>query len=241
MICPFGYARGNRGAIAMARSVFIAVALVLAGGPAAAVQTAIGFQILEDFEGRALGATSINFCDVADPAANCLGTLTGGSVALATAEFPANSLDHVYTGTAITLDIVNAVDFSWPAVAARVSGTMPIRLQAYTFDYDLAIDVLIGDISTAGSDTNTLLGFGSDSDPYFLSLIRYSSDATFAIDDFRIGLPDVSPGIPEPANWLMLIAGFGLVGSALRLRRPGRQLPAVSRDWAGTRFRPGQG
>ncbi|MFN3371317.1 MAG: PEPxxWA-CTERM sorting domain-containing protein [Sphingomonadaceae bacterium] len=28
-----------------------------------------------------------------------------------------------------------------------------------------------------------------------------------------------TPGIPEPATWAMLIAGFGLVGSALRARR----------------------
>lgn len=39
----------------------------------------------------------------------------------------------------------------------------------------------------------------------------------------RIGLASAptDPGaIPEPASWAMLIAGFGLVGGALRLRRP---------------------
>ena len=30
----------------------------------------------------------------------------------------------------------------------------------------------------------------------------------------------VIPGVPEPATWAMLIAGFGLVGAAARRRRP---------------------
>lgn len=39
---------------------------------------------------------------------------------------------------------------------------------------------------------------------------------------FTIGIPSASPPppvIPEPATWAMLIAGFGIVGSALRRRR----------------------
>ena len=104
----------------------------------AAGQTAIGYQILEDFEGRPLGPESINFCDVNDQALDCLGTLSGGSVALETLAFPAYSQSHVYTGTLITLDIADNFNYSWPAVAARVSGSAPIRLRAWKYDYDLA-------------------------------------------------------------------------------------------------------
>jgi hypothetical protein len=41
---------------------------------------------------------------------------------------------------------------------------------------------------------------------------------TLALDEgrFKIG---VSSAIPEPANWAMMIAGFGLVGAAMRRRR----------------------
>lgn len=39
----------------------------------------------------------------------------------------------------------------------------------------------------------------------------------------RDGVPP-APGIPEPASWAMLIAGFGLVGSAMRRRRVARAI-----------------
>jgi hypothetical protein len=32
-------------------------------------------------------------------------------------------------------------------------------------------------------------------------------------------LPNPLPGVPEPASWAMMIAGFGLVGAAMRRRR----------------------
>lgn len=45
-------------------------------------------------------------------------------------------------------------------------------------------------------------------------------DITFGSD--VPGNPDVPPvsGIPEPASWVLLIAGFGLVGGAVRRRQP---------------------
>jgi hypothetical protein len=133
-------------------------------------------------------------------------------------ELPAVSPSHVYLGTDITLDIVDNFNYSWQAVAAFVSGSAPIRFRAWQYDYGLGDDVLVHDVWTAGNDNNTLLAFGSELDPQFLTLIEYSSAAFFAIDDFRIGLPGVAPGIPEPSSWAMLVAGFGLVGAAARRR-----------------------
>ena len=44
------------------------------------------------------------------------------------------------------------------------------------------------------------------------SVTFYSSQAAFEIDD-------LAAAAPEPATWAMMIMGFGLAGSALRLRR----------------------
>jgi hypothetical protein len=38
-----------------------------------------------------------------------------------------------------------------------------------------------------------------------------------------MALDNVSAAVPEPATWAMLIAGFGLVGGALRRRNTGLQ------------------
>ncbi|MCU6454122.1 FxDxF family PEP-CTERM protein [Sphingomonas sp. A2-49] len=42
----------------------------------------------------------------------------------------------------------------------------------------------------------------------------------------RIGLTTLATAVPEPAGWAMLIAGFGLIGFAMRRRGAG---PAVAR------------
>ena len=104
-----------------------------------------------------------------------------------------------------------------------MSGTAPIRLRDRGYDPSLDVESLVGDISTLGSDINTLLGFGSDADPRFLTRISFSSSEAFAIDDLAIGLADVMPGVPEPASWAMFIAGFGLTGAAMRRRRTSRE------------------
>ncbi len=40
------------------------------------------------------------------------------------------------------------------------------------------------------------------------------------------GFNDKVAAVPEPATWTMMIAGFGLVGGALRRRRQGEKAPA---------------
>jgi hypothetical protein len=66
--------------------------------------------------------------------------------------------------------------------------------------------------------------FGVSGNPY----LEPSYTATF-VSDFSVSTPDAPPicgvaapctgGVPEPANWALLIAGFGLTGAAMRRRR----------------------
>jgi hypothetical protein len=59
-------------------------------------------------------------------------------------------------------------------------------------------------------------------------------DYTFVVPNLTVGTPisnpdgHAAPGpVPEPASWLMMIAGFGLVGAALRRRRKPVWLPEI--------------
>lgn len=95
----------------MLRSVIVGIAMVAAAPPLAAAQTENGFQIIDDFEARDRGPAMINFCGVSAPEEDCLGVLSGGTIALASAAFPAMSGTQVYTGAKITLDIADKVNY----------------------------------------------------------------------------------------------------------------------------------
>ena len=45
------------------------------------------------------------------------------------------------------------------------------------------------------------------------------SDEEWAIDALKVDLTGVSSAAPEPADWALMISGFGLAGAALRRRR----------------------
>ena len=51
---------------------------------------------------------------------------------------------------------------------------------------------------------------------FFSNNLGYSFN-DFAIDDVRFSA--ATPGVPEPATWVMMIGGFGLIGASLRRRR----------------------
>ncbi|HPU16617.1 MAG TPA: PEPxxWA-CTERM sorting domain-containing protein [Polymorphobacter sp.] len=55
-----------------------------------------------------------------------------------------------------------------------------------------------------------------------IAIYSYNGPAHFYVDNVYAGDvpgPTPTPGVPEPASWALMIAGFGMVGSALRRRR----------------------
>jgi hypothetical protein len=65
----------------------------------------------------------------------------------------------------------------------------------------------------------TYFGFVSSTPITALSIFGGQNNVVYAtVDNLTLGSPAVS-GVPEPASWAMLIAGFGLTGAAMRRRR----------------------
>lgn len=179
--------------------------LALVAAPLGAAQIVDGSKITEDFEGGALGLQGFDYAD--------LGTLSGGSVGVADPDFAAASGTRIYRGTHLVFNILDKVDFSWPAVSAMVGGPQIVTLTAYGWDYIDSVEVEIGSVS---GGAGMLLSIGSTLAPQFITRAVFSAEGEFGIDDFALGLPDIGPGVPEPAAWTLLVVGFGLTGSALR-------------------------
>src|SRR5438067_1778109 len=91
-----------------------AVVAVMAAGPAAAI-TRIGFQVIYDFEDLAVGTGTITYPDDIG-----LGnTISGGTVALGDAAFPAHSGQKVYVATSLTIATEPDGEVTlWPAIGA---------------------------------------------------------------------------------------------------------------------------
>lgn len=71
--------------------------------------------------------------------------------------------------------------------------------------YDLTPYITLGDTSISVVTSNA-----SQDDNIFLAAFVVSGEA---------GVNQPPPGVPEPSAWAMMIAGFGLTGSAMRYRR----------------------
>lgn len=99
------------------------------------------------------------------------------------------------------------------------------RLPDYYFGVTLSNGVAFK-LTTPNAFTasSSLAFFGIVSDKAFSSVILDFPDfGAYAIsDNYRLGAP---VAVPEPGTWLLMIAGFAAVGSALRRQRP-RRWPA---------------
>jgi hypothetical protein len=188
-----------------------AMIIALAAAPALAIQTRIGAQFIEDFEGYPTGPVYLPYRYT--PAAATF-ELTGGIIALGTVALPARSGTQVYSssGSISLARVPGSADYYYGA-SVYVSGTAPITFNASGF------------ILTSGANANNYRFSYSEADmsvpgtlPY-IDTLTITSDAPFVIDDLVIGSPTAHLPVPEPASWVMLIAGFGLIGGIARRQR----------------------
>jgi hypothetical protein len=119
--------------------------------------------------------------------------------------------DNYVAGT--TINIAGSYSlFGLNAANFFSADTVNFTVTTNAGEYFLTSPVLSG----AGGGALTFVGFRADAGEYFTSVNVYSPNAT-GFTDVQLGVA----GVPEPASWAMLIAGFGLVGATMR-RRSGR-------------------
>lgn len=127
------------------------------------------------------------------------------------------------------------LDYNQPITATFFNTSNPLQSATTNFA-KIWLDFLplgSGTVTLQAFDgSGTLLGSTSTIDNgsvQFLSLnfaamhsvSFFSNNATVGFDDLEFGAltPISGGGVPEPASWALMIAGFGLAGAALRNRR----------------------
>jgi hypothetical protein len=119
----------------------------------------------------------------------------------------------------ITADATGTLELSW------LEGSRPdIFGGGYKGDQNYEVwlgSTLLGSFSTAsGQDfvARSLSGASvTAGQSYYLAFHGLSqSDNTAFLDNVSAS---VTPGVPEPASWALMIAGFGMVGAGMRRRR----------------------
>jgi hypothetical protein len=177
----------------------------------------------EDFEGFASGTVpaSITFNG---SAGNIVATFGAGTGSVQTGPNGVGRFATSPTQYFETTDAFN-VTFSTPVAAFGFYGT-----DIGDFNGQLSVVLTRGGVDeslvvphTVGGNDGSLLFWGVLSTNPFDS-VRFSQSASgtdfLGFDDLVIGDRNqvVIPAIPEPATWGMMIAGFGLVGFAMRRR-----------------------
>lgn len=192
----------------ISRFAFIAAALVCAASPASAA----GFQYIVTFDDLALGTTSFTINN------GLFDIHIAGGIVVTLDPAAAHSGTQGYSGTSISITTSTPADFSLPAVGAWVTAQTSVVLQAYEYDMATAGEVPLPAIASAAPATLDYLSVGSEAAPRFVTSAIFSVGRTeqFVMDDLTLGLENVIPGIPEPASWTMMLAGFGLIGTAWR-------------------------
>jgi hypothetical protein len=122
------------------------------------------------------------------------------------------------TGTFLTVTPFTATDgaaYSFTSTLGNFTGTLSDVLSAGPVSSRVLTAYALGTFTPAGSFSSFAAG------PASLTFSFTQNNANGAVSGgFTMSTPPVpAPGVPEPAAWAMLIAGFGLTGAAMRRRR----------------------
>ncbi len=154
---------------------------------------------------------------------------SGPGELLSLASFAFNAGDVVRLSYDLSGNQRGAADDGWYSGFSFGAAT---QINNYGFNY-FGSDTIVGDFNTSSISTSTNIASG---DPFAARSIFFTAGnagtlnfyiGTNSADNFgpvldNVGL-DIGPGaVPEPTTWAMMIAGFGLVGGAMR-RTKGRQ------------------
>ena len=141
------------------------------------------------------------------------GPLNGGSyiISLSTTGSAVNGIDDMAFNDNVGAD--DMVIYSG-TLASQFNGTT-LLFNGFSFAYDNSMGNLLMDVKVTGADGGS----------YFFNAMNGDATEVSRAHNFGAGsdnyglVATFNGAVPEPANWAMLIAGFGLVGAAARRRR----------------------
>jgi len=122
------------------------------------------------------------------------------------------------TGTFLTVSPFTATDgaaYSFTSTRGNFTGTLDNVFSVGPVSNRVLTAFALGTFTPAGSFSSFVAG------PASLTFSFTQNNSGGAISGgFTLSTPPIpTPGVPEPAAWAMLIAGFGLTGAAMRRRR----------------------
>lgn len=135
-------------------------------------------------------------------------------------ELPAQGVKGSATLDLSSYDLAGATGFNF--YWGSIDSFNIVQIDTSAGRTQFAFDGVLAPLMAAGanrqaSDTNRRVYFTLVPGEDLRSLTFISNGIAFEIDDLVI-TRDVDTVVPEPAAWAMMLAGFGLVGGALRSR-----------------------
>ncbi len=108
-------------------------------------------------------------------------------------------------------------DDSGQAAGTQIGALFPLWTQGgFTAPYNSLVGSIGGVLQVLGTNFNGP-AWGNGALTLYFWDSNFSDNTQFITAD--IGLNATGGGVPEPATWAMMIAGFGMVGATLRRRR----------------------